>query len=328
MNYEKIAVIGDGGWGTCLAILLHDKGYDIILWSPFKDYAGILEKERENKKFLPGIAIPDGIKITPDPALLSGSDLYVVAVPCQFIGRTLAKFKGGIKKPVVSAAKGIENSSLKRPSEIIKDILGNVSLSVLSGPTIAYEVARRVPTTCVISSEDMAAARSLQEVFSTEYFRVYTSNDIIGVELAGALKNIIAIAAGISDGMGFGANTKAAILTRGLVEITRLGIAMGAEKETFMGLSGLGDLATTCMSFHSRNRWFGEEIGKGGKPESVLAKTTMVVEGYQTAKSAYELARRYSVEMPITEQIYRVLYEGRDAKSAVRELMTRAPKSE
>lgn len=328
MLSKKVAVIGDGGWGTTLAILLYYKGYNIILWSAFSDYAEVLDRERENKKFLPGVKIPKDIRITGDSNTLGENDLYIIAVPCQYLRKALKNFAGIIRGSVVSAVKGIENSSLKRPSEVITDVLQKVNLSVLSGPTIAYEVVRGIPTTCIISSRDNRTACELQKIFSTEKFRVYTSNDIIGVELAGALKNIIAIAAGISDGMGFGVNTKAALLTRGLVEIARLGVKMGAGKETFNGLSGVGDLATTCMSFHSRNRWFGEEIGKGKSLKEVLSETKMVVEGVATTKSAYELAKRHKVEMPITEQIYQVLYKGKNPKEAVRELMTRAPKKE
>ncbi len=328
MLTKKVAVIGDGGWGTTLAVLLYYKGYNIILWSAFSDYAEVLDKERENKKFLPGVKIPENIRITSDLNTLDKNDLYIIAVPCQYLRKTLKNFVGIIKGPVVSAVKGIENSSLKRPSEVITDVLGKLNLSVLSGPTIAYEVVRGIPTTCIISSEDNNTACELQKIFSTEKFRVYTSNDIIGAELAGALKNIIAIAAGISDGMSFGVNTKAALLTRGLVEIARLGVEMGAGKDTFNGLSGVGDLATTCMSFHSRNRWFGEEIGKGKSLKEVLSETKMVIEGVATTKAAYELAKRYKVEMPITEQIYQVLYKGKNPKEAVRELMTRALKKE
>ncbi|MCK4462721.1 MAG: NAD(P)-dependent glycerol-3-phosphate dehydrogenase [Candidatus Omnitrophica bacterium] len=328
MLTKKVAIIGDGGWGTTLAVLLYYKGYNTTLWSAFSDYAEVLDKERENKKFLPGVKIPKNIRITSDLNTLEENDLYIIAVPCQYLRKTLKNFAGIIKRPVVSAVKGIENSSLKRPSEVITDVLGKLNLSVLSGPTIAYEVVRGIPTTCIISSEDNNTAYELQKIFSTEKFRVYTSNDIIGAELAGALKNIIAIAAGISDGMSFGVNTKAALLTRGLVEIARLGVEMGAGKDTFNGLSGVGDLATTCMSFHSRNRWFGEEIGKGKSLKKVLSETKMVIEGVATTKSAYELAKKYKVEMPITEQIYQVLYKGKNPKEAVRELMTRAPKSE
>lgn len=328
MNNLKIAILGDGGWGTTLSLLLHNKGYNIVIWSAFNDYAKAMEKSRENIKFLPGIEIPRGIKITSNIDEVAGSGYYIVSIPCKYLKETLRKFKTVIDKPIVSAVKGIENDTLKRPSEIIREILGNLPYSVLSGPTIAYEMVRGVPTTCVIASENRDLALKLQEVFTTEKFRVYTSDDVIGVELGGALKNIIAIAAGISDGMGFGANTKSALLTRGLVEIQRLGVKMGAKADTFFGLTGVGDLATTCMSPHSRNRTFGEMIGKGKNIKEILSKTSMVIEGVNTAKSAYQLAKKVGVEMPITEEIYKVIYEAKDPKQAVKDLMTRTPKSE
>ena len=328
MKKLKLAILGDGGWGTTLSILLYNIGHNITMWSAFGEYAKVLDKERENRRFLPGTKIPNGIKITSNPRDIAGHDYCIIAVPCQYLRETLKKFVGIIKNPVISVIKGIENVSLKRSSEIIREVLGDVKLAVLSGPTIAYEVIRGVPTTCVVSSDDTEFAHKLQGVFSSERFRVYRSNDIVGVELGGALKNIIAIAAGIADGMGLGVNTKAAILTRGLVEISRLGVKMGAKKETFNGLSGVGDLATTCMSLHSRNRWFGEQIGKGKRTKDVLGETKMVVEGVATAKSAYELSKKLNVEMPITEQIYKVLYEGKNPQDAVSALMTRTPKSE
>jgi len=328
MGFSRIAIIGDGGWGTTMAVALAKKGHSVTIWSAFSEHAREIDRIRENKRFLPGIKIPDAIKIKDDPRDLSRSDFHVLMVPCQYLRDTLKQFSGIIKGPVISGIKGIENSSLKRPSEMIREVFPDIPLTVLSGPTIAYEVARGVPTAAVVGSKDDKLARNIQEVFSTDRFRLYLSEDIVGVEMGGALKNIIAIAAGISDGMGFGANTKAALLTRGLVEIARLGVAMGARKETFNGLSGVGDLATTCMSSHSRNRWFGEEIGKGKLLQDVLGKTEMVVEGVATAKSAYNLAQKYKVDMPITAEIYKVLYEHKDPKIAVRELMTRTPKKE
>lgn len=231
-------------------------------------------------------------------------------------------------KIFVSVTKGIENKTLKLMNELIVEILGNIPLVMLSGPTIALEVANGVPTTIVAASSDIELARAVQTVFSTDRFRVYTNNDVVGVEVGGSIKNVIAIASGISDGLGFGTNTKAALLTRGLVEIVRLGVAMGAKPETHYGLSGLGDLATTCMSSYSRNRWLGEEIGKGKKLKDVLGETEMVVEGVATAKSAHELSGKYKVDMPITQEIYKVLYENKDPKIAVQDLMTRSPKEE
>ena len=328
MSTKKIAILGDGGWGTTLAILLKNNGNHVTLWSPFDEYAGFLSRHRENKKFLPGIRIPKEIDIVSSPDAVKKRDFYIIAVPCKYLRKTLTQFAGRINGPVVSVIKGIETTSLKRPSEMIRDVMKGAKLAVLSGPTIAFEVARGLPTTCVVSSKDSAYAKELQEIFSNAQFRVYTSKDVTGVELGGALKNIIAIAAGISDGIGLGVNTKAAILTRGLVEISRLGVKMGAKKETFNGLSGVGDLATTCMSPYSRNRSLGEDIGKGKKLKEILDNTKMVIEGITTAKSAYALAKKYKVDMPITEQIYKVLYENKDPKIAVRDLMTRTPKSE
>jgi glycerol-3-phosphate dehydrogenase (NAD(P)+) len=228
----------------------------------------------------------------------------------------------------VSVTKGIENDTLKRMSEVVAEVLGDIPIAVLSGPTIALEVVNGVPTTAVASSLDIDIAKGVQDIFLTESFRVYANSDVVGVELGGALKNIIAIAAGITDGLGFGTNAKAALLTRGLVEIARLGAAMGAKRETFYGLSGLGDLTTTCISPYSRNRWLGEEIGRGKRLKDVLKETEMVVEGVATAQSAFELSKKYRVEMPITAEVYNVLYKNKNPKQAVRDLMTRSPKTE
>ncbi len=328
---QNICVIGDGGWGTTLGILLSKKGYNVTIWGAFPDYIETLKRKRENVKFLPGIKIPDDVHFTASmDEALKGKELVILAIPSQFMRGVLAKIKTHdiSGKIFVSVTKGIENSTLKRISEIITEILGLVPLVVLSGPTIAHEVAGGVPTTIVASSNDPALARDVQDIFMTDRFRVYTNSDTLGVEIGGSLKNIIAIAAGASDALGFGTNAKAALLTRGLAEIVRLGVAMGAKKETFYGLSGLGDLTTTCVSSYSRNRWLGEEIGKGKKLKDVLKETEMIVEGVATSKSAYELSKKYGVEMPITSEIYKVLYENKDPEKAVHDLMTRAPKGE
>lgn len=331
MKINNICVIGDGGWGTTLAILLSKKGFNVTLWGAFPDYIEILKSGRENIKFLPGIRIPQAIKLTHmlDEAL-RGKELVILAVPSQFMRGvlTMLKMEDASGKIFVSVTKGIENKTLKTMSEVICDCLGQIKLAVLSGPTIALEVANGAPTTAVAASDDLGAAKDLQDIFMTERFRVYTSSDVIGVELGGSLKNIIAIAAGTLDALGFGTNAKAALLTRGLVEIVRLGVAMGAKKDTFYGLSGLGDLTTTCISQYSRNRWLGEEIGKGKKLKDVLKETDMVVEGVATSKSAYDLSKKYNVEMPITKEIYSVLYENKDPKRGVHDLMTRSPKTE
>ena len=325
----ELIVLGDGGWGTTVAILLANKDYDITLWGVFPEYIELLKKERDNRKFLPGVKIPEKVKLTSDINSVKEDSIAVIAIPSKYLRETTAKFKGKIGKKVISLTKGIETKSLKRPSEVISEVLGNdKKIAVLSGPSISFEVARGLPATVVASSKNQGFAKEVQDIFITPGFRVYTSNDVVGVELGGALKNVIAIASGISDGMGFGINTKAALLTRGLAEIIRLGVKMGARKETFFGLSGIGDLATTCMSAHSRNRWLGEEIGRGKKLKEVLKETEMIVEGITTAKSAYELSRKFRVEMPITEKIYQVLYENKKPKDAVGELMTRALKAE
>lgn len=331
MTKKRIAILGDGGWGTTLAILLSNKGYDVTIWGAFPDYIKVLKDRRENIKFLPGVRIPDRIEMTSSlEDAMHGRDIVVLAIPSQFMRDVL----NGVKscdiagKVFVSVTKGIENNTLKRMSEVIKELLGAVELVILSGPTIALEVVKGIPTMIVSSSEDISLAKEIQDIFMTDRFRVYTTADMIGLELGGALKNIIAIAAGASDAMGFGTNAKAALLTRGLVEIVRLGMAMGARKETFYGLSGLGDLTTTCISMYSRNRWLGEEIGRGRSLDSVLKETDMVIEGVATAKSAHELSKKYKVEMPITSEIYKVLYENKDPKIAVHDLMTRSPKEE
>lgn len=326
----KIAVLGDGGWGTTLAILLDKKGYKVTLWGAFPEYIKVLSSKRENKKFLPGIKIPAGILLTSDiKKAAADKDIIILAAPSQHIREVLRRLPPVKGNPIfVSAAKGIENKTLCRMSEVIKEELGRVNLAVLSGPTISYEIAREMPASCVAASDRIDIAKKIQQVFTAGHFRIYTSRDIVGVEVGGSLKNVIAIAAGISDGLGFGANAKAALLSRGLVEIIRLGAAMGAKKDTFYGLSGLGDLVTTCISSHGRNRWFGEQIGEGRSPAEVLKKTEMVIEGVATVKSAYELARKYKVEMPISEQIHRVIYDGKKPLEAVKELMLRPMKSE
>lgn len=328
---NNISIIGDGGWGTTLAILLSKKGYGVTLWGAFPDYVKVLKSKRVNTKFLPGIRIPQSINITSslDDAL-DNKELIVLAVPSQYMRSIVSRLTVYRKtdKIFVSVTKGIENKTLLRMSELIHEVLGDVRLAVFSGPTIAHEVAQGIPTTIVASSEDPSLAKEVQAIFMTDRFRVYTSNDVPGVELGGSLKNIIAIAAGISDALSFGTNAKAALLTRGLVEMARLGVALSAKRETFYGLSGLGDLTTTCISPFSRNRHFGEQIGKGKTLKEALSESEMVVEGVATTESAHELARKNKVEMPITAEIYRVLYEKKDPRIAVHDLMTRSPKEE
>ena len=323
----KTCVIGDGGWGTALAILLHSAGVDTVLWSAFPEYAEYLRKKRENTKFLEGVQLPEDLKITSEKEDVKGAEFAFFAVPCKYLRSVSEALSGSEFSCIVSATKGIESETLKRPTEIVKEYFGNSSVCALTGPSISHEVALKLPTTVVVASQEKCRF-DIQKLATTERFRVYTTEDVIGAELGGALKNIIAIAAGISDGLGFGTNTKAAILTRGLAEITRLGLKMGAKKETFSGLSGIGDLTTTCISPYSRNRWFGEQIGKGRDKEEVLHETEMVVEGTWTAKAAFELSEKYKCEMPITKKIYQVIYENKDPKIAVKELMTRDLKEE
>jgi glycerol-3-phosphate dehydrogenase (NAD(P)+) len=328
----KIAVIGDGGWGTTLSILLAQKGNEVYLWGAFADYVDYLNNHRENIKFLPEIKIPQSIYITSDmKTALDGTEIAVLAVPSQHARAVAKKMKPFLSSStlLVSASKGIEIDSKKRMSEVLNEVLDTENLAVLSGPSIAIEVANGIPTTVVSASlGDMSAAKKVQEVFITDKFRVYTGDDPVGIELGGSLKNVIAIAAGINDGLGLGSNSKSALMIRGITEISRLGAAMGAVTNTFWGLSGIGDLITTCISQYGRNRWFGEEIGRGKKPKEALAETEMVVEGFATTKAAYQLSGEKKIEMPITEQMYEVLYNNKDPKLAVKDLMTREPKAE
>lgn len=328
---KNIGIIGDGGWGTTLAILLSNKGFNVALWGAFPDYVEEVRDIRENVKFLPAIKIPEAVKLTSDmDEALRHKELIVLASPSQFMRGVLMmlKMEDLSGKAFVSVTKGIENDTLKRMSEVVGEVLGEYPLAVLSGPTIALEVANGVPTTAVVSSQDASFADEMQDVLMTERFRLYTNNDVMGVEIGGSLKNVVAIAAGCMDALGYGTNAKAALLTRGLVEIVRLGVRMGAKRDTFYGLSGLGDLTTTCISQYSRNRWLGEEIGRGKKLTHILKETAMVVEGVATAKAAHDLGKKYDVEMPITAEICKVLYENKDPKRAVHDLMTRPPKAE
>ena len=332
MRNLKISVLGDGGWGTTLAILLQQKGFSVSLWGAFPDYVRILNKKRVNTRFLPQVKIPRQIEIIDDlKKAVTGKDLIVFAVPSEYIRSVLEKIKRlGFDRDCsyISVSKGIEICSLKRISEIIREELGNVPLGVLSGPTIVREIIAGKPATAIIASHNKNLAKSLQDIFSSRDFRIYTSSDVVGVELGGSLKNVIAIACGISDGLELGTNAKAAILSRGLAEICRLGVKMGAETRTFSGLSGLGDLVTTCSSPFSRNRSVGEQIGRGKTLAGIMKTMKMVAEGVPTAKSAYMLSKKFSVEMPITEQVYSVLYKNKNPLSAVKELMTRKKKEE
>jgi len=330
----KIAILGDGGWGTALAVLLKNKGLSVSVWGAFRDNIQAIKKHKENKKFLPGIGLPEEILYTCDMhAVCKDAEIVILAIPSRFLREVLAKHKVILKPKkdeasFVSVVKGLEQNTLKRMSEVVFDILGGVKLAILSGPSIAPEVARGIPTAVVLASEREHLAAKLRDVFRTDRFRVYTNRDVVGVELGGSLKNIIAIAAGISDGLGFGTNTKAAILTRGLIEITRLGTAMGASEDTFKGLSGLGDLITTSVSPEGRNRALGENIGRGSNPRDVLKESIVELEGAWTSKVALALGKKYEVELPITQQVHSVLFESKSPLLAVNELMLREPKAE
>lgn len=328
---KKIIVIGNGGWGTTLAILLYKKGYNVTLWGANPAYADYLREKRENIKFLKGIPIPSGMRITSGIfSDLMDTQLIVSATPTPYLRSVLSRFKdiyiNGI--PIVSVTKGIENGTLMRPSEIIANVLGDQPISLLLGPSHGEEVACGLPTTIVASSKDVHLAKQIQDIFTTDRFRVYTNPDMIGVELGAAMKNVIAIASGICDGLKFGDNSKAALITRGLAEISRLGVVMGAQRSTFSGLTGLGDLITTCISPYGRNRWVGEQIGKGKKLQEILEKMEQIAEGVWTTKSVMALSHKFNVEMPITKEIYDVLFTNKSPLEAVSSLMMRTPRSE
>jgi len=331
VHLKPMAVIGDGSWGTTLAVYLAGQGYDVKLWGAFPETLAKIRMSRINAKFLPGIPIPDNVDISTDlAAAIAPSGLVILAVPSKYLGFVLKKIKRLPleKKVFLSVTKGIETRSLLRMSQVIRRELGPVPLAVLSGPTIAGEVARGIPTTAVIASQNTKLAKTLQEIFNSSTFRVYTNPDVIGLELGGSLKNIIAIACGVCDGLGFGTNAKAAILSRGLVEISRLGVAMGAKKKTFAGLAGLGDLVTTCISPQSRNRYVGEQLGRGRRMSDILAQMQMVAEGVETVKAAVKLAKKYHVAMPISTEVHEIIYKGKKAGRAVSDLMNRKLKSE
>ncbi len=329
----KISVLSDGGWGTTLALVLIDNGHDVCLWGPFPEYVEEMRRTRRNERFLTGVALPESLRLESDLALAcGGAELVVLAAPSQFARGTLERLRA-VPRPAdlvyVNVAKGIEVDSCKRMSEVVAEVLGGVRYAILSGPSHAEEVSRKIPTVVMTASGDEAAARLVQQAFMNHYLRIYTSDDVVGAELGGSLKNVLALAAGILDGMGLGDNTKAALMTRGIVEMARLGEALGGRAETFSGLSGIGDLIVTCTSRHSRNRHVGEELGRGRKLAEIQDEMGMVVaEGVRTARSAYELARRASVDTPIVDEVYAVLYQDKDPRAAIRDLMLRDAKSE
>lgn len=330
----RITVLGAGGWGTTLSILLQLNGHEVTLWEYKKNYAKVLDRSRENKIYLPGIKIPKEIRITHDLEDASyNKHMIVIAIPSQFVRNVLKDIKKFDYRNTtfVSVAKGIEKNSLMTVSQIISDEIKDIdstAIGVLSGPSHAEEVSRKVPTAVVAASSDIKTAKQIQTAFMTSYFRVYSSVDILGVEYGGALKNVIAIGAGIVDGAKFGDNTKAAIMTRGIAEISRLGIYLGAKPETFSGLSGMGDLIVTCMSKHSRNRYVGEQIGRGRKLKDILKSMNMVAEGVETSRSVHKLSQEHEVETPICTAVYQILFEERDPAKVTYELMTRDMKIE
>ncbi|PIW69816.1 MAG: NAD(P)H-dependent glycerol-3-phosphate dehydrogenase [Ignavibacteriales bacterium CG12_big_fil_rev_8_21_14_0_65_30_8] len=330
----RISVLGAGGWGTTLAILLHYNRHSVTLWEYKNDYAKFLDKKRENKTYLPGISIPKEMIITHNlNNAATDKNIIVLAVPSQFLRSVIKKIDKSLLKNsiLVSVSKGIENNTLLTMSQMVLNVIPTLSenqIGVLSGPSHAEEVSRRIPTTVVTASKDFDTSKTIQSAFITSYFRTYSSTDVLGVELGGAFKNVIAIGAGIIDGLKFGDNTKAAIMTRGVAEISRLGISMGAQPETFAGLSGMGDLIVTCMSKHSRNRFVGEQIGKGKKLKQVLKEMTMVAEGVMTSKSAAQLAKKMKVDTPITNEVYNILFKNKDPLKATTDLMTREMRME
>jgi len=332
--FKNISIIGDGAMGTVLATLLCEKGLSVRIWGHDKAQLDKIKNAGENIFFLPGYKLPETLKFeSRDSFIMKDCDLMISAVPCQFMRGVWNRLKAYVPAgvPIVSVAKGIENTTSLRPDEILSDVLGSDNKCVVfSGPTIADELIRKLPATACVACGDIELAEKVQHVLSDgiDWLRVYTNTDVLGVELAGAMKNVIAIAAGIVDGIGAGDNAKAALLTRGLAEISRLGIALGADEHTFAGLTGLGDLVTTCVSPKGRNRSFGERIGKGQTVEQARKATASVIEGIATCKSVVELAKKHNVEMPTTEAVYSILFEGKAVNQAIMDLMNRRLKSE
>ncbi len=329
----KIAVLGDGGWGTALGLTAHRNGHKVVVWGAFQDNVDLVNTEHTNSRFLPGVALPEDMLFTTDMAeAVADAAVVVLASPSQYLRGTVTKLAPVLdreKQIVVDISKGVEVGTLLRMSELCEEVLGKTRYVVLSGPSHAEEVSRQIPTAVVAASAHSADAKKVQKLFMNSYFRVYTSSDVVGVELGGALKNVFAIAAGIIDGAGMGDNSKAALMTRGIAEMARLGAKLGGQKRTFSGLSGVGDLIVTCMSRHSRNRFVGEELGKGRKLDEIIRSMNMVVaEGVKTCEGAYMLAKKSGVETPIINGIYALLYEKQNVRDIVAELMTRKAKCE
>ena len=327
----KIAVIGDGGWGTANAMLLCGYGHDVTVWGAFPDYIEEQKRTRRNEKFLKGVVLPESLKLTADRAeAVKEADVVVLAAPSKFFTSVVESFKGLITPEmlVVSITKGLCEKTNRRMTDLGEEILGTGPIVALAGPTHAEEVARGIPTTIVAACPDAAKAKRVQEIWSGPLFRVYTSNDPVGVEIGGAVKNVLAIAVGCSDGMGYGDNTRAALITRGLVEMKRFVLAYGGTPETLSGLAGIGDLIVTCTSVHSRNHAVGARLGRGERIEDILGSMQMVAEGVWNSKVVHEIAKRLNVEMPICELVYAACYKDFDAKNAVKLMMERELKAE
>lgn len=323
----KVTVLGAGGWGIALALAAFETNNEVTVWSCFEQEIELLKTEHEHKKLLPGVKIPLEINLTTNILCAENSDITIVAVPSTVVRQTVARLRNINCGIVVNVAKGLENKTYKTLDLVIKDELPNATVVILSGPSHAEEVGRKVPTTLVSASEDIEAAETVQKIMMSKYLRIYTNTDVVGVELGGALKNVIAVAAGIIDGLGHGDNTKAALITRGIAEISRLGVKMGADKDTFVGLSGLGDLIVTCSSEHSRNHRFGEKIGKGEDPKQAL-NNVGTVEGYYAAEVIHNLAKEHKIDMPICEECYEIIYNGKSPEKALHDLMTRPKRDE
>ena len=331
MSNKKVAILGDGGWGTALALVLARKHIPSVMWGPFPEYLAEISHLRENKRYLPGFELPKDITFHDEISdVVQSAEVVLSAVPTAYLRATAAKIPNDVwaGKIIVSCTKGIEHETLYRPSQIWEERVSPDSVVVLSGPSHAEEVAKNIPTCVVVGGKNKELAKHIQTLFMEDRFRVYTSHDAVGVELGGALKNVIAVAAGICDGLGFGSNTKAALLSRGLQEITRLGCAMKASGETFFGLSGMGDLVTTCFSSFGRNRSVGERIGKGEKLPDIIASMSMVAEGVYTTQSAYHLSLKHEIDMPITQEVYNVLHAEKDPLQSISDLMLRGLKDE
>ena len=328
----RVSVLGDGGWGTALACVCARRGNDTLLWSAFPDYAKVIKEKRENVKFLPGVPLSPKIQISTDlKEAAQFGDILILAIPTQFVRNVLHKLKDfNLKdKVLVSVSKGIEKNTCLRPTEIIESVLGKaVRVVVLSGPSHAEEVARNIPTLVVAASRDEKAAERVQSALMDTYFRIYVQTDVIGVELGGALKNVIAIAAGVCDGLNFGDNSKAGLITRGLFELTRIGAKFGANPSTFFGLSGVGDLVTTCFSQHGRNLRVGRELGQGKKIKDILAGMEMVAEGVDSAEAVHQLCERAGLHLAIVGEVYNILFHDKNPRQAVIDLLSRDAKEE